>query len=243
MSNETNEYSENGQPIYRHTESAGFQAADTHDSSAEAIVNHFEENVGKVSNTFHEIVSDKVHIDVHFISPCEERDYYTLFTTGMSDRPMNAPAGCDELRYAELLLCLPKTWPMGNDEFKDENNYWPVRWLKFLARLPHEYNTWLCAGHTVPNGDPAEPFSRNTQLCCLLLNYPSLVNDSGNMGSLKVREDKIINFYSVMPIYDSEMNFKLKKDTETLIKRFNKHQINELLNVNRLDTCKNLFFF
>gem|GEM_PF-6439728 len=35
----------------------------------------------------------------------------------------------------------------------------------------------LGAGHTVPNGDPAEPYAANTQLCCALLAPPSIAPD------------------------------------------------------------------
>ena len=29
--------------------------------------------------------------------------------------------------------------------------FWPIQMLKFLARFPHEYKTWLGWGHTIPN--------------------------------------------------------------------------------------------
>ena len=38
-----------------------------------------------------------------------------------------------------------------------------------LARLPHEFQTLLWQGHTVPNGDPALPYARNTKLCGALV--------------------------------------------------------------------------
>jgi hypothetical protein len=38
-----------------------------------------------------------------------------------------------------------------------------------LARLPHEYETALGIGHTIPNGPSAEPYARDTKLCCALI--------------------------------------------------------------------------
>ena len=148
----------------------------------------------------------------------------------------------NHFRYAELLLCLPKTWLMGDEEFKIEDNYWPIRWLRTIARLPHEYNTWLGFGHTIPNGEPAQPYSKKTELNCMMLSFPWLVNDSGNLINLKIEENKVINFYSLIPIYTEEMEFKLKKSTESLLKRLEKNQICELVDINRKNTCKDLFF-
>jgi len=57
-------------------------------------------------------------------------------------------------RWAELVLCLSRDWPVGQTDINDERHFWPLPWLWKLARFPHEYRTWLGYGHTVPNGDP-----------------------------------------------------------------------------------------
>ncbi len=61
---------------------------------------------------------------------------------------MNVPSALDEyeLYYAELMIDLPPEWLVQDD---DENNYWPIRWLKILARLPIDSDTWLGYGHTI----------------------------------------------------------------------------------------------
>src|SRR5690606_35651519 len=104
----------------------------------DAICAHFTEHVGEASMVFHEIVSDLVHIDVHQIPPSDERPFWTLYTTGMSDRPMSAPEGAEDCRYAELMIKLPAAWPIdrlnewpqGGADAETERMYWPVRWLK-----------------------------------------------------------------------------------------------------------------
>jgi hypothetical protein len=55
------------------------------------IVAHVEKHVGKVEMVFHEIVSGKVHVDVHWIKPTTEKPVHTLVTTGTSDKPMHTP--------------------------------------------------------------------------------------------------------------------------------------------------------
>jgi PAS domain-containing protein len=51
-------------------------------------------------------------------------------------------------RLAELLVCLPADWPVTEEAFEDERNYWPVRWLKQVARFVHEYKTLDPKGET-----------------------------------------------------------------------------------------------
>jgi hypothetical protein len=211
------EYSESGARIYRHEfKEKAFQIAEGDREALEAIERHIENHVGKIETVLHEIVSDLVHIDVYKITPTAERNFYTLITSGMSDLPMTVPDGAEEFRFAELLICLPADWDMPKvyDTMTDEEHWWPIRCLKYLARFPHEYDTWLAEGHTIPNGDPPEPFANNTQLCCALLTPPLLFG--AEFMSLKIREDKTINFYALLPIYKEEMEFKLKHGGEQL---------------------------
>lgn len=240
------ETSEGGSKILRHVaEDRPHGVADMDEQALEAIDAHLKKHIGKPASVFHEIVSDIVHIDVHIIEPSPERDCYTLVTTGMSDLPMNAPPGAEDFRYAELLLSLPKDWtpgPLLKANMEDERLYWPIRLLKTLARLPHQYNTWLAYGHTVPNGDPAEPYADNTQLCCGLV-LPA-VGLPIELGTLHVRPDKAIHFYGVYPIYESEMHYKLKNGTDALVDCLFKAGVTELLDPKRpLAAKKKRFLF
>ena len=68
------------------------------------------------------------------------------------------------------MLVLPPTWPTeGDPAFETDEGYWPYRLLKTLARLPHEFQTRLWLGDTVPNGDLPQPYARNTKLCGALI--------------------------------------------------------------------------
>lgn len=141
--------------------------------------------------TSHEIVSDLVHVDIHIVKPIAERPFYTILTSGMSDRPMTVPEGAEAFQYAELMICLPDTWLLHEDELEDESNYWPIRLLKMLARLQHEYDTWLAIDHTVPNGDPSEPYADNTDFVCALLAVPAMEDE--DFWRLEVSPDKAIS--------------------------------------------------
>lgn len=200
-----------------------------------------EANIGTISFVYHELVSDNVHIDIHVVAPSETRNSYTLITSGMSDRPMPAPAGKENYRFTELTLSLPASWPLSGDELQDDDNYWPLKWLKTIARLPHEQNTWVSLGHTVPNGDPPKPFSSATELCCWIVSVPLLFGRQ--FGQLKVDEEKTVHFFSLVPIYGEEMDFKLRKGAQPLIELLLRSGVNEVINPKRKNVCKKRFGF
>jgi Suppressor of fused protein (SUFU) len=236
------EYSESGVRIYHYeAKEKLFQIAEGDAGALEAIEDHIEKHIGKIETVMHELASDLVHIDVHVVEPTAERNFYTLITSGMSDLPMTVPDGAEEFRFAELLICLPANWdiPKVYDTMTDEGHWWPIRCLKHLARFPHEYDTWLSESHTVPNGDPPEPFAGNTQLCCALLAPPLLFGDG--FRSLEISESKTVNFYALLPIYKEEMEFKLKRGGEKLYERFDREGVNELLDINRRNVCHKRF--
>lgn len=228
------EKTEFGDRVYRYDENSKkeFQAP-TSKSKIEEISAHIEKYIGTIDMVFHELVSDKVHIDVHWIKPTEQYPFHKLFTTGMSDKSMNAPEGLDDFKYAELCMFLPESWKLSEDDFEDENNYWPIRWLKYLARFPHDYNTWLSYGHTIPNGDPAVEFASNTKLNTMLL-LPPVIFDP-NFVQLKL-DDRIINFYNLIPLYSEEVEVKLSKGLDNLIEYFDKFNVSDILDINRINT-------
>lgn len=200
------------------------------------ITEHFAARFGPVDQVYHEVVSEYVHIDVHLIAPSADHPYRTLFTTGMSDLPMQVPEGQEDSRYAELMLHLPADWPMSQQAWTDDANYWPIRMLKFMARFPHEYGTWLCSGHTVPNGEQAEPLGEGTELGCVLLVLPLNMEDEA-IG-LRVNDDKVINFYQLFPLYREEMQLKLDKGMDALAERMEKVGIDGIIDPRRPNVAK-----
>ena len=147
---------------------------------------------------------------------------------------MNTPEGVEGCRYAELSICLPEDWKISEEDFQDEDNYWPVRWLKMLARFPHSYNTWLSYGHTIPNGDPAEPFTSNTELNTMVL-LPSVMFDQG-FHTLQL-ENKEIDFYALVPLYSEEVELKLKKGVDALFDGFDEHAVSDVVELDRPNTA------
>lgn len=106
------EKSESGAPIYRYenVKPKDFTPATGDGDNIEAISAHIEKHIGPISTVYHELVSDLVHIDVHWIEPSEEFPFHTFVTSGMSDHPMTVPEGMEEAKYAELCILLPEEW-------------------------------------------------------------------------------------------------------------------------------------
>lgn len=206
----------------------------------EDVTAHFERHIGPVHTVFHEIVSDLIHLDVHIIQPSSERPWYTLFTTGMAERPMSVPA---ELRglcpYMELMLRLDPNWKL--DAIKQSAAlYWPIRGLKELARLPHEYNTWLGKGHTVPNGDPPEPFAPNTRLACWLVVPP--LEQSETFAEVERRDGRLVNIMQVVPLYPEEVRYKLDRGGDALLARFAKTSTTDIIFTDRPSAVRKRIF-
>lgn len=231
----TMEKSEAGDPIYRHNaqEDQDWQTPEKV-SSLEEISDHIERYVGNVDIVFHEIVSDMVHIDVHWVKPTVEKPFHTLITSGMSDLPMTVPEGLDGHQYAELSICLPEAWDLSEEGMKDTTNYWPISSLKYLARFPHVYETWLGFGHTIPNGDPAEPFAENVDFNTMLLLPSVLFDDDFRILELS---DKKIHFYTLFPLYQEEVDLKLKKGVNALYKGFDKYKLLDIIDIQRPNTA------
>lgn len=168
-----------------------------------------EEHFGDYKQVFHEIVSPDIHVDIAIIEPNEKRNYYTLVTMGMGAHRMNVPKELADkkLERAELVVCLPPDWklPTAENPCDAEEWYWPLRWLKILARLPGEENTWLGWGHTVPNGGP---FAENTALCGVLLASPTLFSAANEIPVCVLPGEDEVNFYQMIPLYEEELAYK-----------------------------------
>lgn len=226
MSDETGEYSKGGSRIYRHQAQDRDWAAPEH-ADAEVIEQHVERSIGPIEMVYHEIISDLVHVDIYWVRATEERPFHVLVTGGMSAMPMTLPEGVEASPFAELVVLLPPSWPMEQEAWKDERHYWPIRWLKILARLPHEYGTWLGFGHTIPNGDPAAPFAPDTGLCGMLV-LPSL-SLAPEVQRVPRPEGGTIDLWTLWPLHEDEMSYKLREGVNALIDRMEEAGLGDVI--------------
>jgi hypothetical protein len=181
----------------------------------ELITAHVERHVGPVAQVIHETALQFVHVDILHVLPSAKSDFHVLVTSGMSDRAMNVPEGCEDCRFAELYLCLPVSWPLATQNFSNERNYWPIRLLQMLARFPHVFSAWLWIYHTVPNFDPPQPYADSTSLCGAMLGPP--ISAPMDFANLKLPGWPAIYFFSVLPLNQEEMDFKIQNGGEPLM--------------------------
>ncbi len=196
---------------------------------------YIAENFGEYKEVFHEIASPDIHLDIIIVPPTEENPYYKLITMGMGAYQMNVPDNLRqyELERAELILYLPPDWDIRSGK---EQDYWPIRYLKVLARLPLQYDTWLGYGHTVSSDENNTPYADNTGFCSMML--LSGVNNQYQRLDLRLKDKGKINFYQLFPLYQEELEYKFEHDAETLLDLFDDDDIMPVININRKNYCK-----
>lgn len=205
----------------------------------EEELNQYEKYItdkfGEFKEVFHEIVSPDIHLDILIIPPTKENNYYKLITMGMGAYKMNVPKELKkhELERAELVLCLPPDW---NIKSNKEEDYWPIRQLKILGRLPIDCNTWLGFGHTVSSDEKNTPYASNTKFCSMLL--LNALDKNYNELDFKMKEKGRINFYQLFPLYEEELNYKFQNGIDNLGSLFSDEDMMPIVNLNRKNYCK-----
>lgn len=189
----------------------------------DAVTAHFERYFGDVASTYHETISPRVHVDVHIIPPDADRMHWILFTTGMAEHPMHLPPEVERggtPRYAELMMKVEPTWDFSDfdgDPAAVEERYWPIRWMKMLARLPHEFESWLGDGHTIPNhGDPPETYTPGTDHCCMLVLHGHGTHARGGFETMAMPDRGDIAILQLVPLQLPEVMLKLSLGMEVL---------------------------
>jgi Suppressor of fused protein (SUFU) len=215
----------------------------------ESIDAHLDRHFGDEGRlVLHEVASDLIHLDVHVVPPGDDRPWITLVTSGMAERSMSVPEGLEEHAYAELMLALPPDWPLElapgavpEAEPDDPPGYWPVRLLKTLGRLPHEYDTFLYWGHSIPNGDPPEPYAASTSLSGALIMPPLLVPE--DFAELELPDGRTVHFYAVVAMHADEMELKLRRGADHLAELFDDAGVSELVDPARPSVVVKRRFF
>ena len=201
---------------------------DTKQYETSEILNYITEQFGPIDQTISEIIpGSKVAVDVQVIQPSKKYNYITLVTTGMSDVAMDDSEGSEGFKYAELVLKLPTDWPISKEIMANTDYYWPLKWLRMVAHIPHKFDGWLGEGVILPNGEPPMPFASNTALSCIF------ISKSKEIERFIDSENRVINFYSLLPIYEEERELALQDGHEYLMKKFDDVGISDVLDVNR----------
>ena len=200
------------------------------------VSDYIKQQYGEFDIVGHEVVSPDIHCDIVFVPPTEEQPYYKLVTMGAGAYKMNVPKGmslyvCDR---AEYVIFLPKDWNLDSDK---EEDYWPIRMLKTIARMPIWAEDWLCYTHDVQLTDDGSPVAENTGFnSCVLM--PSIGKNGQEVKPLKLGLfGKKVAFYQLYPLYPEEMVFKLEHSFDELMERLDVED-NMIINIHRKNYCK-----
>lgn len=185
------------------------------------IIKFIEENFGKIEEIY-EIGYDNFYLDVAQINPTKEKPYYTLITLGMGEYKMYNQNNENFSSFAELMISLPPDW-----NFDDKNYTWAIDELIQLTYIPFTYFFAYEWGHLENN---FEPFSSNTKLSAVTLLYPEMKKE--NSGLLKL-ENRNLQFYQIVPLYDEEYTFALKNGMKNLLLLDVEKKINFVIDMNR----------
>ena len=185
---------------------------------------------------FDDVESKDNHIDVYWIKPnLEYRPYSILVTCGMSRFPMKVPAGLENKKFIEVAMLFPADWDFTNLTEKPESISWPIRHLQGIGKMPISMDTWIGYGHTISWDDSEKDCFPGTDFNSTIILPSRELPDS--FTQIENGENSI-KIYSVIPLYPEELKFKLDNDTDTLIDKFNEFNIQEIIDLKRINTCE-----
>lgn len=196
---------------------------------AEEVIAHFEAHFGPVSRRAQiEVVPTGHPVAVHAIEAGGERKQLTLFTTGLSDKPMKTPKGKEEYAYAELFMQLPGNWP--HTDLANPRHAWPTKWLRGIAQHAHNKKTWLGGPLTViSNEDPPNPLAPGLSFVALLLLAES---------DFKRSDGKTVQLFRVTPLYLEELQLERRQGSPALMRAFDQKQVPFVVDLNRPNAAK-----
>ena len=138
--------------------------------------------------SFRKIVTASFGIAVHVIKPKSPQGFLTLFTTGLSAKPMKVPPELAEHAFAELYMQLPGDWDF---QSSDPRYSWPIQLLLDLAAYPAENDAYFAVPvTTIANGEPAKPLGPNVKFTA-----SALLADEGFQRS-KTWKDRASSWYA-----------------------------------------------
>ena len=174
----------------------------------------YEELFGPFGPVSHELLPMVPHIDVYTFEPgYQGRDFYTLVSSGMSDLPMHLPDGVSqEYARAEIVL------------YVDEPKELYINLIRHFARYPHSYDTYFSYEHTIPNGDPAEPFFADSELTSIMFIGPILSPDKSFTERLKGRTGIEVQLLHMTFLTTRECDFKLEDGADMVYDMLDEHE-------------------
>lgn len=198
------------------------------------VLKRTEACFGPIKNTISEIIpASRVSINIHDIPPTKNKNFRTLVTSGMSDKPMGYSNEEKAYKFAELLLKLPATWRITKEDVKEQEQQWPIQWLRKTANIPHIYDGWIEEGTILPNGEPPQPFALNTDFSSIMLISPK----EEELKTILTKSGEV-KMYTLVPLYEEERQLAILKGYPYLLEKMRDRKISDVIDVNRINVAK-----
>lgn len=198
----------------------------------DAVARHVVEHIGSIHGLIQRPKRDESSVDLALlhVPATDSKPFQVLVTAGMAEQPMKVPTDLEETppERVELMFGLPAEWPI---EGAGPEHQWPLHLLSDLATFPHEFGGWLGEGHTIPNGDPMEPYSPGLQFACALI-APSLILPP-EAQLVPLPADRVAHLLGVVPLFEREVELKVKEGATSLYERLDRHRVTEVFDPSR----------
>lgn len=211
--------------------------------TAEKVSAHLADHFGSESWVWRDPIPNPVPLNIHVVAPTAVRKFWVLATSGASERALQLPSGSSERSFIELMVCLPATWRLDEQEFQpapasdgmgegDRDTNWPVAWLKYAGRYPHRFSRPLAPGVMIPTGSPLCGQSKMSgMMIASSLVVPPRALD------LRIHNSKVVRFHSLWPVFHEEIDFRTKNGMAALWEKFTKAGVSDVIDVRRKNTC------
>ena len=147
-----------------------------------------------------------------------------VYTSGLSSTAQHVNEDNKVLEFIELYFCLP-------DYFSLKNETWPIDWLNKIAAIPQKNKTWFGIGDSIPAGNPPKSISAT-----FTANY-FVIMEPDRMKNIFLNNEKI-QFLAVVPIFEQELDYKLRNSHTILFEKFAKKGVTEMIDVYRTSVCR-----
>ena len=168
-------------------------------------------------------VNTVYHFSIKLIR-LDELGVQLLFTDGLSDRKQLVSEQFKDYERVELFFLLP-------DFFAVDPNSWPVYWLNKIAEVPQRFDTWFGPGDTIPTGSPPKNIAPDFQAGHFILSKPMELEEQFS----KITGTK---FLSVIPIFQTELDFKLRNSGTALLMKLQKKGKTDKVDMFRTAVCR-----
>lgn len=168
---------------------------------------------------FYEGDKDVLPLEIHVLEAKNPRDVHVIYTVGMSSHKMNLPAEMSAekgFQRCELMTVLPYEWDLvvPKNKVLDNKLWWPVRLLEHLSSFPMREKVFLGWGDIILNSENFAPYAENTKLSGVMM--ASLQEE---YSQIRIDEEPILKVYTLLPLYQEEMEFAQKESAIKLMER------------------------